>query len=186
MSSNRSAPAFLTFLDYLGQKGLIPAATASSRKATANKVLSILSEDESQDVLLLDIDHLMQRFHNLNPQQYTPESLQTYKSRMKTALEDFRAYTDNPLTFKPSGQSRVKPKNNGEKVGSASSTSTQTKPSADQPKYPTSHTPMPNVSVLPIPLRADLTVQIAGLPFDLTQIEAQKIANIVLAHATGA
>ena len=43
--------------------------------------------------------------------------------------------------------------------------------------------PLPNVNVLPISLRAGLTVQIAGLPFDLTKAEAQKIANIVLAHA---
>jgi hypothetical protein len=36
---------------------------------------------------------------------------------------------------------------------------------------------------LPIQLRADLAVYISGLPLDLTKPEAQKIANIVLAHA---
>lgn len=184
MSSNRSAPAFLSLIDYLGQKGLIPAATASSRKATANKVLAILSEDEAQDVLSLDLDHLMQRFHNLNPQQYTPESLQTYKSRMKTALEDFRAYTENPLTFKPSGQSKPKPKINGEKGAGVGTNSVQSKPIPTQFQNQPSHSSMPGVSVLPIPLRADLTVQIAGLPFDLTSVEAKKIANIILAHAS--
>jgi hypothetical protein len=179
MSANRSASAFLSFLDYLGQKGLIPNATASSRKATANKVVSILSEEESQDVLSLDLDHLMQRFQNLNGQQYTPESLQTYKSRMKTALEDFRSYVENPLAFKPSGQGRTKLKQNGERP---------TTQKRDQ--GPNVHSPPPSppttsstVMVLPIPLRSDLIVQIAGIPFDLTRGEAQKIANIILAHA---
>lgn len=182
MSTNRSASAFLAFLDYLAQKGMIPTATASSRKATANKVLSILSDDEAGDVLALNLDQLMQRFHNLNTQQYTPESLQTYKSRMKTALEDFRAYTENPLTFKPSGHGKAKSKANGEKQAGATG-KVQTKASPTSSPHTPAATPMPGVSVLPIPLRADLTVQVAGLPFDLTQAEAKKIANIILAHA---
>jgi hypothetical protein len=36
---------------------------------------------------------------------------------------------------------------------------------------------------LPISIRADLVVKIAGLPHDLTASEAQRIANIVIAHA---
>ena len=35
-----------------------------------------------------------------------------------------------------------------------------------------------------IALRDDLTVEVFGLPFDLTKKEAQKIANIVIAHAS--
>lgn len=184
MSANRSAAALLTFLDFLGQKGLIPPATASSRKATANKVLSILSDDESQDVLSLDLDNLMQRFHNLNNQQYTPESLQTYKSRMKTALEDFRSYTENPLGFKPTGQGKSKLKLATDKSGNGNQ---KTKSASDVASHstPASSPAILGVSVLPIPLRADLTVQIAGLPFDLTPGEAKKIANIILAHAAG-
>lgn len=179
MSANRSVSAFLSFLDYLGQKGLIPNATASSRRATANKVVSILSEEEAQDVLSLDLDHLMQRFHNLNGQQYTPESLQTYKSRMKTALEDFRNYVENPLAFKPAGQGRAKTKQNGEKPNTLKREhAPHVQSSAPSPSPPSS-----TVMVLPIPLRTDLTVQIAGIPFDLTKSEAQKIANIILAHA---
>jgi hypothetical protein len=41
----------------------------------------------------------------------------------------------------------------------------------------------PAMHVLPIALRPDLTIQIAGLPFDLTIAEAKKLANIILAHA---
>ena len=181
MSQNRSRDDFLRFLDYLGEKGLIPSATAASRKATANKVTSILSDEEALDVTALDLDALMTRFHNLNAQQYTPESLQTYRSRMKTALDDFRAYSENPLGFKPSGQSRSKPRQNSDKPKPLLA-STSTKPAVGYSNSAPSPT-LPNVSVLPIPLRSDLTVQIAGLPFDLTKSEAQKLANIILAHA---
>jgi transcriptional regulator with XRE-family HTH domain len=36
---------------------------------------------------------------------------------------------------------------------------------------------------LPIPLRPGAVVKITGLPYNLTKSEAQKIANIVIAHA---
>jgi hypothetical protein len=37
--------------------------------------------------------------------------------------------------------------------------------------------------ILPIPIRPDLTVLLLDLPHDMTKAEAQKIANIILAHA---
>ncbi len=39
------------------------------------------------------------------------------------------------------------------------------------------------MSILPIPIRPDLTVKIQGLPYDLTVHEANKIANVVKAMA---
>lgn len=38
--------------------------------------------------------------------------------------------------------------------------------------------------ILPIPIRADLSVHIANIPLDLTQAEARKIASVVMALAT--
>jgi len=38
-------------------------------------------------------------------------------------------------------------------------------------------------SILPIPIRVDLTIHIQGLPFDLTEAEAKKIANVIQAMA---
>lgn len=180
MSTNRSRDDFLRFLDYLGDKGLIPLATASSRRTTASKVTSILSDEEAADVTVLDLDDLMRRFDHLNPHQYTPGSLQAYKSRMKTALDDFRSYCENPLSFRPAGQQRAKVKPNAgepqkrpvQRRAKLNDTQTSIAPAAS----------LPNVTVLPIALRAGLTVQVAGIPFDLTAAEAKKIANIILAH----
>jgi hypothetical protein len=41
----------------------------------------------------------------------------------------------------------------------------------------------PPVDIIPIQIRAALTVQIAGIPHDLTREEAEKIARVVLAMA---
>ena len=183
MSQNRSRDDLVRFLDYLGDKGLVARATASARRTAAAKVLAVLSDEEALDVLNLDLDLLMARFDNLNPRQYTPDSLQTYRSRLKTALEDFRTYSENPVSFRPSGQTRAR------KASQDSAKAPRKRNPADQSSIqqsPTSTSQMvdlPNVNQMPIPLRQNLTVRIFGLPFDLTKQEAQKIANIVLAHA---
>ena len=44
-------------------------------------------------------------------------------------------------------------------------------------------TPSAGGAIVPIALRADLTVHVQGLPFDLSEREAKKIANVILAMA---
>jgi hypothetical protein len=38
--------------------------------------------------------------------------------------------------------------------------------------------------ILPIKIRKDLTIHIQDLPFDMTEAEAKKIANVILALAS--
>lgn len=38
--------------------------------------------------------------------------------------------------------------------------------------------------IVPIPIRADLVVHIAGMPDDMTKVEAEKIARVVMAFST--
>lgn len=184
MVAQRSRDELLKFLDYVGNKGLMSPVTARSRKASANRVLSILSEDEAEDITALDLDAVMQRFSNLEGRNYTPESLMTYKSRVKAAIDDFRAYLSNPLTFRPRGQARPvrEPKGNSAAVDTPT------------PRLRVRPAPMPRAveaplaasNVLNIPLRSDLTVRVHGLPFDLSVGEAKRIANVILAMAAPA
>lgn len=184
MSQNRSREDFIRFLEYLGNKGLVPQATASARRTAAAKVLEVLSDQEAQDVTIIDIDDVMPRFDNLNPRQYTPESLQSYRSRLKTALEDFRAYCENPVSFKPNGKIRLKLKQpSANAVGSNKKPLPAKEWTMGGGLSPSPAVDLPNVNQLPIQLRQNLTVRVFGLPFDLTKQEAQKVANIILAHA---
>lgn len=185
MSNGRSTADLLKFLDYLAEKGLMPAATAASRKASANKMLAVLSEDESRDVTTVDMNDVALRFHNLNGQQYTPGSIQTYKSRVGSAIDDFRAYLANPLGFRTSSKPRQRARSSKEAVAVTASGSASGVSTASAVSQSVTSTPLPTgANILPVPLRPDLTIQIAGLPFDLTPAEAKKIANIILAHAT--
>lgn len=181
MTQNRSRDDLLRFLGYVGEKGLVPPATASARRTAASKVLSVLSADEAEDITHVDLDDVMSRFDNKNRHQFTPESLQAYRSRLKTALRDFQLYCENPVNFRPQGQVRTKQKSQTERQRVIAEPSKADNIIRHEAALAND---LPNVSVLPIPLRQNLTVRIVGLPFDLTPGEAKKIANIIVAHAT--
>lgn len=180
--SGRTPEDLLAFLDYVGEKGLVPAPTAAARKASARQIVAVLNEREASDVTGIDLDQVMKRFHNLNVGKYSPTSLQTYESRMRSSLQDFSSYLADPLSFKASGARRERSRMGEDK--SARKPSAKVTASHDRDDSPPpSTTHLPGIHVLPIALRSGLTVQIAGLPFDLSKAEAQRIANIVLAHA---
>ena len=183
MTNDRSRTAFFDFLDYLANKGLMAKATVSARKASAGKVLGILSEEEAKDITQIDLEEVMVRFQNLEGKNYTPTSLGTYQSRTKSALEDFEVYLKNPMGFKPSAQKRdrsAKPEAKQNNTRSNSKLLTTTASESGNAITP------PGSSILPIQIRQDVTVHIQGLPFDLTEKEAQKIANVIRAMATPA
>lgn len=176
--SKLSRAALLDFVDYLSKKGLMNQATAANRKAAVNKVLSILDDEEAADVSKINIDAVMTRFHNLEGSKYTPSSLNVYKSRLKSAIDDFLRYQKDPLNFKPAVQSSSrseKPKAASTPVNSAATPSRQTE---------ALEAPPASVNIIPIPIRPDLTVKIQGLPFDLKAAEANKIANVIKAMAS--
>jgi hypothetical protein len=176
MSVDRSLAGLLAFLDWMGDKGLAPANTISSRKASANKVLSALGADETGDVTLVDIDDAIHRFGVKHGQQYTPDSLQSYKSRLRTALDDFKAYCDNPVGFRPAG--RMAARTRADK-SAAPQPKARIRPSAPEPVVAP---PQPAQNVVPVPIRENIIVQIGNVPFDLTAEEARKISNVILAY----
>lgn len=180
MAEIKSRESLLSFLDYSKEKGLLSPSTAEARKAAVNQVLGILNDTEAADVSKLDMDALLRRFQNLHGRRYTPESLKTYRARVRISIDEFLRYTENPMDFQPSSKSPVKrvkaPRivRKGSLPGSESSAVAVSRPTA----------PMPiSTATLPIPLRHDLTVLIHGLPYDLTAAEAKKIANVIQAMA---
>ena len=179
MTATYSANDVIGFLDYLSSKGLLKSNTASSRKAAANAFFEILDDEEKLDVRELNIDEVAMRFANIQGDKFTPDSLKTYKSRFNTALSDFLRYRKDPMGFSIKSAKRTsKPKPT---TKTASKKNERVKVETDTAvKEPSSNG---NVVIFPIPLRTDLTVKIANLPSDMTQAEAKRIANVVMALA---
>jgi hypothetical protein len=179
MSFESTLSGLLGFLDWMADKGYAPTNTISSRKAAVNKVISSLGPEEAAAVLNLDVEDAINRFATKHGGEYSTESLQSYKSRLRTALDDFRGYKADPVGFRPGGRPPVRPKPD-------KATAPKKKLIRPAPHQTSSPSPAPSASmaqeVVPIAIREGVIVKIGNLPFDLTADEARKIANVILAY----
>jgi hypothetical protein len=187
MSNGRTKDDFLEFLEWLGAKGLIPANTAHGRKAVANKVLATLEPSELVDVTTLDVDDVIRRFTNKAGKRYTPDSLRTYQSRFESSISDFRAYCENPVGFRPPGRSKS-PSQSASQAdavnGSAARRATKPKPKTEAPKSLNQEMSRASpTNIVPVQIRENLTISVGPIPFDLTEAEAKRVANVILALA---
>jgi hypothetical protein len=152
----------------------MPKSTISARRASLNKVSTVLTREEWSDVLNLDLEDVGRRFAKRRGGNYTEDSLKSYLSRVRVTIEEFQLFLGGWGRSRPERLTGDLPK----------------KPVKGQPTYSKSirensvRTARFEVSILPVPIREDLTVQIQGLPFDLSKAEANKIANVILAMAT--
>jgi site-specific recombinase XerC len=181
-----SANKLNEFFDYVISKGLMNKETANSRKIASSKILDILEDDEKSDLRQLDRDQAFQRFVNLRGRDYNPQSLSVYKSRFSAALDDFIAWVSDPVSFKPSTQTRAS--KNVKKLESRERRQTvsleEVEKRLEQPPQTGNQEPPSSEHLsLPIPLRRGVVVKIQGLPNDLTPDEAKKISAIISAYA---
>lgn len=185
METDYSLQALMKFMDYLSNKHILNKNTAQSRKAAANKVFAVLDESEKGDLRHLDMDMVFRRFENKEAKTYKPETLQVYKSRLTSTLSDFMSHAKDPSQFKPSVKA-------GSSAQKASRTNTSTPRRAKGveevgAKESDAVERMARSAVggltVPVPLREGVTVQIMGLPMDLTEAEAARLAAIVTAYA---
>lgn len=181
-----SLRALNEFLDYLANKHLLNKNTVQSRKGAANKILGVLDEQEASDLKQLDLDLVFQRFANKAGKDYKPESLMVYRSRLSSALNDFFLYVENPAQFRPALKSNGSStaKKPAKAVRKAEDQRAEGKPMGGEHAPPTTtQVSTPGSVNVPVPLREGVTVQITGLPVDLTEAEASRLAAIIKAYA---
>ncbi len=175
--SEYSVDALKGFLDYAATKGLLNKSTAGAKKIAVERVFVAADEEESADVRSVDIHHLMSRFINLSGSEFRPESLASYQSRVKSSIEDFIAWKESPIAFRPS-------KRNASKKAKAQVTASPVVQNSPGKGPSSADIATALTHSLPIPIRPDLIVRVDGIPYNLTQSEAKKIANVVLAMAS--
>ena len=176
--NNKSLDGLVEFLDWTAEKGLMAKGTVIGRKVAVSGVLGVLDPEEKGDITVVDLDSVMSRFINLQGKKYNPSSLNVYKSRTNAAINDFKQYLSDPMSFKPSA-------NKGEKksVSKVSKPQKASGPEATQTAGFAPSTNQASANVFPIQIRDNVVVRIHGLPFDLTKAEAERIANVVNAMA---
>jgi hypothetical protein len=179
MNDDRSIKALSEFLDTLGERDIVKRATAQSWKASALKVLSVITGEESKDVSILDADAIIDRFVDSFGLTYRPDSLSSYKSRFRRVMEEFRKHLINPQSIESSSvshpfDSSTRSGNHGGRYFGADASYPE---SNGRRSIELEHT----ADIISIAIRPDLTVYIRGIPFDLSDVEARKIAAVVTA-----
>lgn len=169
--------ALLKFLKQAGMEGLINPAAARSRRNAVEQLHAEMTEDERMDIRKLDVDELASRFHKLEGSSIRVEALALYVERFKMALADFLKWNERPGEFETIGSERARAlprKSDGRSAISAD------QGAAERIRLEACDNPS---DVIPVALRPQKTVYLAGLPIDLTPAEADKIARIVKAFA---
>lgn len=176
MDTDYSLASFMSFMDYLSDKHILNKNTAQSRKAAANKVFAVLDEAEAADLRQLDMEMVYRRFENKEGRSYKPETLQVYRSRLGTALNDFLSHAQSPGQFKPT----VKTASSGRSTPSKKVKQATVATLHEEPA-PLKH--QGSALSIPVPLREGVTVMISGVPADLSEAEASRLAAIMKAYA---
>lgn len=170
-----SKSGLLTYLRESARSGILNPAVARSRKIAAVHLLDHIDSEERLNLRLLDVDRLCSKIHKLEDSSIRVEALALYNSRLKSALEDYFNYLNDPSSFEPvstiqSNFKIQKKKNSEEQKALEDITLTQTDKQED---------------IIPVRIRKDLTVFIKDLPLDLTKSEAGKIVRVVKAYVDG-
>lgn len=159
------------FLRYVTEKGLLNKNTAGALRAAARELLSVEDDDlTSIDVRQLDVDQLAQRFANLRAQKFTPQSLETYQSRFRKAVEMYLRFLDNPAGWRPDLRTRATP--SGDRSNRGRST-TGAAPAATLPPPASS-----GMIQYPFPIREGVLASLT-LPTNLRKAEAKRLASFL-------
>jgi hypothetical protein len=172
-----TAAHYMFFLDWAQRKGELPANTVQNWRSTSTKVLEI--EDDWQDLNLvaLDLDAHLDRFEILKRTTYSSGSMNTYKSRMRVAIETYRRWLAKAPDWKPKGSSSTRPSRNNSKKspGEAPLASPAQQKVEPLVGHVPTHTPLIEYQLALRPgVRAHLT-----LPEILTEREAQRVVRFI-------
>jgi hypothetical protein len=172
MANAYSADDLLEFIDHAGDKGLMPAATAQALAVATRNVLGILSDDEKADLSQLDLDATVRRFTNKRAKDFTPTSLKEYSRRIRRAVELFLSWREDPASFTVKTRTTAGPRRRDKELGGDESIAKEV--SAEQAPDEVAGTYRSA-----IPIRPGLVVTLVNIPYDLTSVEAERLAGFV-------
>ena len=88
---------------------------------------SACNEDKSVSYLIQNLDSILARFTNKAKLQFKAASLEEYKSRFKTTLEDFQTWSIDPAAWERSLAEKAKPAKSSEPRKEKSTTTAKAK-----------------------------------------------------------
>ena len=99
MSLIRDTEEVLKFLEFAGRKSILNEHAIHNRLTACNNLFGVLNEEEdSLEYILSNLDVLVNRFRNRN-NNVRASTLKVYKSRVKSSIEDFKAWSADPFAW---------------------------------------------------------------------------------------
>jgi hypothetical protein len=99
MSLISDTDEIVKFLEFAGNKSILNEHTVQCRLTACNNLFSILNEGEDNVAYMIqNLDLLVNRFRNKNS-NVQDSTLKVYKSRVKSSLEDFQAWSKDPVAW---------------------------------------------------------------------------------------
>lgn len=171
-----SGAGLLGFLSWAADRGALNAATAGAMKAAVTAVLEVDTDDLALvGVRGLDVEDLADRFARKKGHKYSTDSLNTYQSRFRRAVEMYVEYLANPAGWKPpKGRAPRKAKTESHANGALATAgpSPVTAPSTPNLGTPPSHDSQ--LITYPFPLRSGTTAYFQ-LPRELPSAEVERM-----------
>lgn len=93
--------ALKQWINQMGSRGVIPSSVRNNWISAVESLSTALGEDEPKTVTFLrgQVEEIGRRWINIKKAK--PDTGQTYVKRVKTALEEYAAYRQDPLKYKP-------------------------------------------------------------------------------------
>lgn len=175
MGNAYSMDDLLDFLAHAGDRGLMPAATASALAVAVRNVLVVLTDNERNDLSQLDTVAIIKRFNNKRAREFSPSSLKEYGRRLQRAVDLFNKWRDDPANF--SIKTRATKMANRDTKGAGTATDTRDSVATNVEMNATTTSGGGYSSSVPI--RTDWVVTITNIPSDLTTAEAERLAKFM-------
>jgi hypothetical protein len=154
MSLISDTDEIIKFLEFAGNKSILNEHTINCRLTACNNLFSILNEGEDNlEYMLKNLDVLVNRFRNKNT-NVQASTLKVYKSRVKSSLEDYRAWSKDPIAWEKTVLDKSKLTMSREKKSKA--------PRATPPITETSETELPPTDVVEAPPRKNGSAHSTG------------------------
>lgn len=166
-----SGKAFVQHWTWAADKGLMNPNTAKALKAAAAQVLLVLDDWETVDIKTLNVEQTFKRFQNKRAKDFTPNSLDTYRSRFGKAVNLFLEYEKDPTSWHVPSQAPRKEKKTSEAPESPQSQAPKQPQVQAQSVRPPSQ---PGFVEYPFPLRDGKIAQLR-LPIDLKKSDVARL-----------
>jgi len=165
----------LDFLDHASERGLMPAATAAALATAVRNVFGVLTDAERDNLAAIDLEGAIRRFSNKRARDFNPSTLKEYGRRVHRAIALFQQWREDPANFSAKTRTTkvsTKKQRNG---GSGARTAVPLEVALQEPTSATSEGGYQSS----ISIRPNWVVTITNVPVDLTDSEAERLANFV-------